>query len=82
MSILTIILIFEHYFVKKFDTLFTPLWAPFLTPQLKQRPIFIFHKKLAIRSMTWKYFKVISTPLIHEFGIFTKKLGFFAYRDL
>ena len=26
--------------------------------------------------MTWKYFNVISTPLIHEFGIFYKIVFF------
>ena len=33
--------------------------------------------------MTWKYFNVISTLLLHKFGIFYKIVGFFfAYRDL
>ena len=27
--------------------------------------------------MAWKYFNVISTPLIHEFGIFYKIVGVF-----
>ena len=53
----------------------TPHLLPF--EPLFDPSMFIFHKNLAIRSMTWKYFNVISTPLIQEFGIFYKIVGFF-----
>ena len=65
------LLIFRHYLVKQFNTSCFP-FEPLFDPSMRQRPIFIFHRKLTIRSMTWKYFNVISTLLIHEFGIFYK----------
>ena len=42
---------FWALFGKKMTPHLLPL-SPFSTPQLRQRPISIFHKKLAIRSMT------------------------------
>ena len=56
-------------------------FEPLLDPQLRQHPIFIFHKKLAIRSMTLKYFNVTSTVRIHEFGIFYKIVEFFLPKE-
>ena len=51
---------------------------------LVQHPIFFFYKMLAIRSMTYTYFNVISKLLIHEFCMFyfLKKRLFFPYVDL
>ena len=70
-------LIFGHYLVKKFDASVTPFWTPFRPHILVQHPIF-FYKMLAIRSMTYTYFNVISTLLIHEFCMFYFKKGFFS----
>ena len=71
------------------------IWSKNLTPHLppfeplldfiykNNTRIFFIYKMLAIRSMTWKYFNVISTLLLHEFCIFYfKKKLFFPYVDL
>ena len=70
------------YFNRFSDTIMSESLTPHLLPF---EPLFdpSIHTTLAIKSMTWKYFNVISTPFIHEFGIFYKIVGFFfAYRDL
>ena len=77
-------LIFRHYLVKKFDASFTPLLNPFWTSYIGTTPYIFFYKMLAIRSMTYTYFNVISTLLIHEFCMFyfLKKGFFFLCRPL
>ena len=54
-----------------------PPFEPFWTSYIGTTPYIFFNKMLAIRSMTYTYFNVISTLLIHEFCMFYFKKGFF-----
>ena len=49
---------------------YLPPFEPLLDPYIEITLNIFFNKMLAIRSMTWKYYYVISTLLIYEFCIF------------
>ena len=59
-------------------TPYLPPVGPLLDPYIKITPYIFFYKLLAIKSMTLKYYYVISTLLLHEFCIFYLKNGVFS----
>ena len=68
---------FRALFGQKIWRLIYPLLKPFWTKIYWYNTLYFFYKMLAIRSMTYTYFNVISTLLIHEFFMFYFKKGFF-----
>ena len=61
---------FQALLGQKKLTPYLPPVEPLLDSLIEITPYIFIYKMLVIRSMTWKYYHVISTLPIHEFCIF------------